>query len=33
MRFGMSEGMILAAGDEHPVVLDAGQAKPGDKIS
>ena len=33
MRFGLSEGMVLAAGDDSPVVLDAGSAKPGDKIS
>jgi methionyl-tRNA synthetase len=33
MRFGLSEGMILAAGDDKPVVLDAGAAQPGDKIS
>ena len=33
MKFGVSEGMILAAGDKNPVMVTANGAKPGDKIS
>jgi methionyl-tRNA synthetase len=33
MRFGVSEGMVLAAGDENPVVLEAANANPGDRVS
>ena len=33
MRFGVSEGMILAAGDKNPVMVTAPGAQPGDKIS
>lgn len=32
MRFGMSEGMILAAGDDDPTPVFANGAKPGDRI-
>jgi methionyl-tRNA synthetase len=32
MRFGISEGMILAAGEENPHVILAEGAKPGDRI-
>ena len=32
MRFGMSEGMILAAGDDVPTPVFAEGAKPGDRV-
>jgi methionyl-tRNA synthetase len=32
MRFGVSEGMILSAGEERPTPLSAEGAKPGDRV-
>ena len=32
MKFGLSEGMILAAGDDVPALLTAPDSKPGDRV-